>query len=209
MAAGDVNGTARLPFTGLPVPFIGLLSLALLVVGFALLFSPPSSAQSVQMKTKVLRWSGHGLKLELQALPLDRVKAFFLARGFGRKDASYLAQTGCLFRSSIGNGAEKTGGPAVTIELRKWQILHDGTVTSPRTREEWEPVWKRKKVSDIARTAFYWALFPTKQTYQASDYNWGMISFFLSPKTKFDLEVLWQQAGTPQRHLFKNLECGK
>ncbi|MCF6198012.1 MAG: hypothetical protein L3J67_01205 [Hyphomicrobiaceae bacterium] len=204
-----MNSTARPLFTSLLVLLALLLSLALLAIGYTLLAPRPSQAQSVNLKTAPLKWSGDGLKLELQTMPLDLVRAFFLGRGFSKHDAELIAKEGCIFRSAIGNSGDKVTDPAISIELEKWRVITPNKTSAPRTREDWDVIWEQKKAPEQAKTAFYWALFPTKQTYQASDYNWGMISFALAPQSRFNLEVYWQIAGVPKKHVFKNLECGK
>ncbi len=215
-----MNSTARPLFTGLL--FTGLLVFSILFLSLALFFSNytrPAHGQSVDIKTAPLKWSGDGLKLELQTMPLDLVRAFFLGRGFKKKEADFLATKGCIFRSSIGNSGTKTNAPPISIKLKEWIVFHkkkaDPTsktylmLGTPRTREDWGKIWEQKNVPEQAKTAFYWALFPTEQTYRAGDYNWGMISFALPPQSRFDLEVYWQVAGTSKKHVFKNLECGK
>jgi len=222
-----MSSTACPLFTSLLVLLAFLLTVALLAVGYTLLSSRASHAQSVNFKTAPLKWSGHGLKLELQTMPLDLVRAFFLGRGFSKENAEIIAQHGCIFRSAIGNSGTKASDPATTIDLNKWRskrripalpdkgwtiyppLASSALPFPPLTREDWDKFWQKRKISEGARTALYWALFPTKQTYQASDYNWGMISFALAPQTRFNLEVHWQMAGVPQKHVFKNLECGK
>lgn len=168
-----------------------------------------AQAQSLKLKTPLLKWQENGLTLELQAVPPDLVRAFFLARGFDKANADLIAGQGCIFRSSIGNSATKANAPAVSIDLKNWHVLAGDKITAPRPREAWEDFWQKKKIPDRAKTAFYWALMPTKQTWQPGDYNWGMISFALPAGTKFDLEISWQRVGKPHKHLFKNLECAK
>ncbi len=171
-------------------------------------------AQSLAQETgPAIKWSGNGLRLELAPLPFDNVRAFFIGRGFSSKDADFIAQTGCVFRSAIGNAGSATSDPAITIKLKKWQIIHretsDESAKSLMTREDWAKVWNERKIAETPKVAFHWALFPTEQQYNPTDYNWGMITLGLPPGTKFDLQVVWSKAGVEQRHLMKNLECGK
>jgi hypothetical protein len=175
-----------------------------LVMVFAV--SPNASAQE---QADLHKWSGNGLKIELSALGLDQVRAFFIGREFSAEDADFIANTGCIFRSAIGNAGEKPGDTAIVIELKKWRILHNGQVSAPKTREAWAKVWQSRGVTETPKIAFHWGLFPTNQRHQPTDYNWGLISFDLPPGKKFDLELHWSLAGIEQSHMLKNLECGK
>jgi hypothetical protein len=163
----------------------------------------------VDKKNRIVKWSKNGLMLELAAMPTDLVRAFFLGRGFSPEDAGLIAKTGCIFRSAMGNSGNKTTDPAIVIELSKWQVITKQGKQSPRTREDWVSIWNKKKVSDDAKVAFHWALYPSKQTYQSTDYNWGMISFALPPGSKFDLQIRWYRNGDLQTKRLNNLECGK
>ena len=182
--------------------FVGVISISFL--------SPKSSiAQTATNQAGVTKYSNHGLKLELATMPLDLVRAFFIGRGFAKTDADFIAQNGCIFRSAIGNSGVKPKDPLVTVELAKWRIIDQQRQKSPRTREDWAKIWQDRSVSQNAKVAFHWALFPSQQTYQSTDYNWGMISFALPAQTKFDLEIHWLSGAQQHKTLFKGLECGR
>jgi len=179
-----------------------------LMFALVVLFSVATNA-SAQEQAVSHKWSGDGLKIELAPLGLDQVRAFFIGREFLTKDADFIAKTGCIFRSAIGNAGTKPDNPAIVIELKKWRVLRDGQVSALKTREVWAKVWQSRGVAETPRVAFHWGLFPTKQRHQPTDYNWGLISFDLPPGEKFDLELHWSLAGIEQSHMLKNLECGK
>ena len=204
-----MNPTARTLFNGLLVLLAFLLFAALLLVGNYLLSPRPANAQSVALQTAPLKWSEGGLKLELQAMPLDLVRAFFLGRGFKASDAELIAKTGCIYRAALGNSGTKADDPSTVIELAKWQIIGPNGPQTIRARQDWATIWDKKKISDSAKVAFHWALFPTRQGYQSSDYNWGMISFALPPGTRFDLEIHWLSGNVEKTKMLKNMECGK
>ena len=166
-------------------------------------------AQSEDTRPSAIKWSGDGLKLELQAMPLDLVRAFFLGRGFPSSEVEFIAKSGCVFRSAMGNSGVDPKDPSITVELAKWKVIRKKGAHAPRTRENWARLWKGKNISKNAKTAFHWALYPTRQTYQSTDYNWGMISFALSPGEIFDLEVVWLKDEAKMVKLFKQLECGR
>ncbi|MCP4933559.1 MAG: hypothetical protein GY927_05000 [bacterium] len=196
------------------------LTISLTLIGFLIFLSlipitiylappRPANAQSADLNTSVIKWSGGGLKLELQAMPLDLVRAFFLGRGFSAIDADYIAKTGCIYRSALGNNGVKSGDPATVIELTKWRIIGPKEPQVIQTRQQWAKIWDNRKVSKNAKVAFHWALFPTSQSYRSSDYNWGMISFNMPPGTRFDLEVRWRSGDVEKNKMLKKLECGK
>lgn len=151
-----------------------------------------------------------GLKLELTPLTLDQARAFFLGRGFLIKDAEYIVATGCMFRSAIGSAYLNSDDPGITVTLTQWRITPaEGGLLAPRTREDWEAVWKVRAVDDDAATAFYWSLFPTEQTFAPTDYNWGFLSFGLAPGARFNLDLNWRSSGLPYTARMEGLECGK
>ncbi len=177
----------------------------LLLISALLLIDP----QSMQAQESSHKWSGRGLRIELAPLGLDQVRAFFIGREFSAEDANHIAETGCIFRSAIGNAGETVEDPAITIALKKWRVIREGKTTGLKTREDWARHWQARGVAETPQIAFHWALFPTRQSHRPTDYNWGMISFNLPPGTRFDLELHWTRAGEEQMHRLENLECGK
>ncbi len=155
------------------------------------------------------KWSGDGLRLEIAPLPKDTVKAFFIGRDFSAKDAGFIATTGCVFRSAIGNAGSGKSDADIQIDLAKWRVVVQGKRQPLMTRQDWEPVLKKRGIGETPAIAFHWSLFPTKQQYKPTDYNWGLLTFALPQQSRFDLQVVWQQGNKRQQHIFKNLECGK
>lgn len=169
-----------------------------------------ASATAENGELAPVRIEQDGLKLELAPLTPDQVRAFFLARGFTAQDAEHIVATGCVFRSAIGSAVTKAGEAEVSIALAKWRVqTANGASASPKVREDWEAVWKARGVAEEAATAFYWALFPTEQTFFPSDYNWGFLTFGLPAGTAFDLTLAWSTAGEPRTKTLKGLQCAK
>lgn len=159
---------------------------------------------------KPVRIERDALKLEMAPLGADPVRAFFLARGFAAADAQHIVDTACLFRSAIGNGAPAAGSPEVTVALTEWRVTPiGGSATAPKSREDWEAVWKARGVAEDATTAFYWALFPSEQTFYPTDYNWGFLTFGLAPGTAFDLTLVWRTGGTSHSTSIEGLQCAR
>ncbi len=179
------------------------------MLALLLIFVFPAQFASAQQQPQPRKYSGNGLKLEIAPLTLDQVRAFFIGRDFQPNDANYIAETGCIFRSAIGNSGDSINDPLVVVQLAKWRVIVDGQVSGVKTRELWAGVWESRGVGETPAIAFHWALFPTLQQYQPSDYNWGLVSFALPPGTNFDLELHWMHNGLEQKHMLKALECGK
>ena len=171
--------------------------------------SQDAVAPTGNASAEALKWSGDGLKIELQALTPDLTRAFFIGRGFPKKAVELLANEACVFRSAIGHSSQNSADPSVTIELKKWRVIKGAKAYGLRTREMWREIWKSRKLDQSARTAFHWALIPTEQTYSVTDYNWGMLTFMEKPSVKFDLEIAWRVGNEPKTHIFKALQCGR
>lgn len=151
-----------------------------------------------------------GLKLETAPLAPDQVRAFFSARGFSAEDTEHIVATGCVFRSAIGSAHVAANAPEVSVAVGDWKVTpHAGGATAPRTREHWDAEWKQRAVSEDAATAFHWSLFPTEQTFAATDYNWGFLTFGLAPGTRFALDITWRSAGKTFNARMEDLVCGK
>lgn len=161
-------------------------------------------------ETGTVRIERDGLKLEMAPLGADPVRAFFLARGFAAADAQHIVDTACMFRSAIGTAETAAGSPEVTVPLTEWSVkLAGGEAIAPKSREDWEEVWKARGVAEDAATAFYWALFPTEQTFYPTDYNWGFLTFGLPRGTTFDLTLVWRTGGTSHTTTIKGLQCAR
>ena len=185
-----------------------LLVIALIIISLiqALFLLPLSQATAQQPPARKLEQNG--LKLELAPLPPDTVRAFFMGRGFGSKHADHLVATGCVFRSAIGSSRQQANAPPVTTDLAQWRILRPGRPAAVlKTREQWQEEWRQRGLDEDARVAFYWALFPTRQTFAAGDYNWGMLTFALPPGSRFDLKLVWQENARTREALMKDLTC--
>ena len=78
-----------------------------------------------------------------------------------------------------------------------------------KVRKQWDAQWVKQKVKKPQRLAFEWALYPTSQTYQPGDYNWGMSAFNLKPGDTFDLKLVWHQYGKQHNKLIKDIQCAE
>lgn len=182
------------------------LSIMTALVGVTLLAPLPAAGQDANVRTL----ERDGLKLELAPIEPDAVRAFFLGRGFRAEDAELLVGQGCMFRSAIGSAAKSADAPPVTVSLTRWRVTPTGAPPRPPlTREDWERTWAELKVAEDASVAFYWALFPTEQTFSPNDYNWGMLTFGLGAGTGFALDVAWSAGGKDHTERMEGLACAK
>ena len=183
------------------------------MIGRALVFSAvlaagaAASAQDLPDPLPARPWQSGGLSLEVQPLLHDQTRAFFLGRGFDQASAERIAREGCVFRSSIGNAFGKADAPPVGVDLGDWKTVSPlGTIPVKR-RVDWDRDWDAAGASTAAKVAFRWALAPDAQTYEPTDYNWGMITFALPPGTRFDLHLRWREGTSEKTGIIDNLEC--
>ena len=147
-----------------------------------------------------------GVSIRLvQRLP-DQTRGFFQARGFPVEDSDVIAQS-CVFQTVFKNLSAASAPATIEYNLRDWVVYVNGTRHGLKTREDWHKEWSKRKVPPSAQLAFEWALLPTRQTYQAGDYNWGMTLFALKPGTEFDLDVVWHQHGKKHMVHLKAMRC--
>ncbi|MCP5372733.1 MAG: hypothetical protein H6907_13465 [Hyphomicrobiales bacterium] len=144
--------------------------------------------------------------MELAPLPREPAAAFFLNRGFPLAEARRIAETGCVFRSAIGHAGAPADLP-VHLDLTQWQIAVGGQWRPYRTKEDWLASFDPETVPQKALVAFQWALFPTRQTFGAGDYNWGIHAFGLAPGTVFDLRAVWRLGETRHETILEGLAC--
>jgi len=143
----------------------------------------------------------------VQRLP-DQTRGFFQARGFTAAHAERIAQS-CVFQTVFRNTSQATKPGPVNYDLRDWAVSHDGGSQGMKVREDWAAEWQDLGVAQPARIAFEWALFPTVQTYNPGDYNWGMSIFNLAPGAPFDLRLSWTQHGETRTAVIPDMQCAE
>ena len=187
-------------------------------IGLALATALTSSVQAgdlavepsprVDPDTGLASWTlrSGAISIELiQRLP-DQTRAFFQGRGFPTDSADRFARA-CVFQAIVWNVAAGAPGPAVAIDLRRWRI-EAGQGAAPLPVEAvWQPIWESAGLSQAARIAFRWALFPTEQTFMPGDHGWGMIPFGPAPDTRFDLSVVWNEDGAERSARLPAIHC--
>ncbi len=149
-------------------------------------------------------WQDDGILFRLtQRLP-DQTRAFFLARGFDRADADFIA-TQCVFQSMFKNTGTLDG--EVVIDLENWEVRTGQGQSMLMTRDTWRAAPELQDAPAAAMIALEWSLLPTHQTYEPNDYNWGMTSYGLPPGSTFDLEFSWSREARRFSRVLTGVEC--
>ncbi len=150
-------------------------------------------------------WQGEGASFTFnQRLP-DQTRAFFQGRGFLPEQAEPLARD-CVFQAIIRNGAEAAA--PLALNLAEWRVTPAAGSAQPLKLEaHWQEEWEHLGVSQPARIAFRWSLFPTEQRFAPGDWNMGMITLGLAPGSRFDLEVVWRSGAQEKRRRFSAMQC--
>lgn len=151
------------------------------------------------------QWADSQVSFSLNQRQPDQSRGFFQARGFSSAQAEAIAQD-CLFQATIRNPASSP--TAITIDLGTWQVIaKDHKPQPPKLEQVWQQQWQQSGVTQPARIAFRWALFPTQQTFQPGDWNMGMITMGLTPGDEFDLIITWKAQGAPKSLRLNGLHC--
>lgn len=130
------------------------------------------------------------IEIELiQRLP-DQTRAMLMKHGFSPAVIEQLAQS-CMFQTIVRNTGDADSGLVISIDQSQWRIHHNGKKQGIVLKEPLLESWSSDDADDAARLVVRWGLFPTRQEYLASDYNWGLTVFGLPPGTRFDLDVAW------------------
>ncbi len=143
------------------------------------------------------------IKIELNPLYRDQVRAFYLGRGFSEAVAEWISRQ-CVFQTVIENVTTPAEPVPVAVDLADWRIGDRHLVT----KQERLQALEEAGASQAARLAFKWATFPEQQDFKLSgDYGWGMILFGEQPEEGFDLHAVWRVNGEAREYTISNLSC--
>jgi len=146
------------------------------------------------------------IQIELiQRLP-DQTRALFMNHAFSREVIEQLAQS-CMFQTIIRNTGRSGSGQPVAVDLTQWRIRHDGKTGGILLKEPLLASWSEADASEAAKLVVRWGMFPTRQEFLPSDYNWGLTSYGISPGSVFDLEVTWTEGGTAHAATIEGIVC--
>lgn len=143
-----------------------------------------------------------GVTLALTQILPDQVRAFYLARGFGREDAEIYARA-CVFQTVLRND----GDAVVAVQLADWRALAARRAFRLRLEPEWQYQWAQRELPEAARIAFRWAQFPLEQHFEPGDWNQGMTAYPLPHGARFDLRFRWRVEGKTVEGVMKGVRC--
>lgn len=153
-------------------------------------------------------WRNDYMTLRLvQRLP-DQTRAYFSGRGFKPAEVETIAGH-CIFQTVYRNTSSDDKPRVIEHDIRDWQYHYNGKTSAMKPREDWKPLWQQKQVAQPQIVAFEWSLLPSRQTFHAGDYNWGMSVFAVPHGASFDLDIRWQVDGQTQSATMKNITCAK
>lgn len=153
------------------------------------------------------RVQDENIKIELNPLQKDQVRAFYLGRGFSASLTERIAQA-CVHQVVIENVSDPETGMPLEVKLSDWR-LDDGTGPQAlRSKDEWLLEWTASGASAASILAFKWATFPSQQDFKLTgDYGWGMLLFGNQTGETFDLHLKWHTEGGFVEQLVQGLSC--
>ena len=153
-------------------------------------------------------WHNDYMSLRLvQRLP-DQTRAYFAGRGFAAEDVSFIAGH-CFFQTVYTNTTGAKNRRVIEHDIRDWQYRSNGKSMQITPREDWKVTWQQRNVKQAQMIAFEWSLFPSRQVFEAGDYNWGMTVYNVPHGEAFDLDIAWKVDGKPQSVTLKGITCAK
>jgi len=151
-------------------------------------------------------FSDGDIEIELvQRLP-DQTRALFMQYEFSSEVVEELA-TSCMFQTIVRNSGASGSGQPVSVDLGEWRMQHAGNTGPIKLKEPWMASWSGEAVAPAARLVFRWGMFPTRQEFLPGDYNWGLTAYGIQPGSVFDLEVSWQEDGSPRTGNITGIVC--
>lgn len=153
-------------------------------------------------------WRNEYMTLRLvQRLP-DQTRAYFSGRGFKPAEVKIIASY-CIFQTVYTNISSAKDKRVIEHEIHDWKVRYNGKTFAMKPREDWKPFWQAKNVDLAQIVAFEWSLLPSRQIFEAGDYNWGMTVFEVPHGASFDLDISWKVDGKQQTARMTDITCAK
>ncbi|WP_455197932.1 hypothetical protein [Kaarinaea lacus] len=153
-------------------------------------------------------WRNNYMTVRLvQRLP-DQTRAYFSGRGFKSPEVKVISGF-CIFQTVYTNTTGEENKRVIEHDIRTWRYRYKGKDLLMKPREDWKNDWLALGVAQSQIVAFEWSLFPSRQTFKAGDYNWGMSVFKVAHGDSFDLELNWTVDGIKQSAMVPGITCAK
>ena len=153
-------------------------------------------------------WRNEYMTLRLvQRLP-DQTRAYFAGRGFKPAEVKTIAGY-CVFQTVYTNISSADKKRVIRHDISDWKVHYKDKSFPMKPREDWKPFWQKRGVAQAQIVAFEWSLLPSRQIFEAGDYNWGMTVFEVPHGARFDLDISWKVDGKQQMARMKNITCAK
>lgn len=149
------------------------------------------------------------IRVELNPLYRDQVRAFYLGRGFSEVIAERISRE-CVYQAVVENVSSEHVPVSLEVRLAEWGVASagGGNFQCLVAKPERIKTLARAGASEAALLAFKWATFPEQQDFKLSgDYGWGMILFGEQQGARFDLRVRWYANGEVRQHTIRGLTC--
>jgi len=147
------------------------------------------------------------IKIELNPLQKDQVRAFYLGRGFSESVTQQIAAS-CVYQAVIENISVPSMNKRVEVNLSDWRVDSGAGFAALPLKDVWMDEWAESGASAPSILAFKWATFPWQQSFKLTgDYGWGMILFGRKINGTFDLQLKWYTDGLPVEQLVQGLSC--
>lgn len=153
------------------------------------------------------RIQDENIKIELNPLQKDQVRAFYLGRGFSKQLTERIAGS-CVYQAVIENISNPELNTQLEVDLSDWRLNDGLNELALRSKDEWIQEWTDSGASASAILAFKWATFPARQFFKLTgDYGWGMILFGKPKGETIDLRVKWYTNGELMEQMVTGLSC--
>ena len=182
------------------------LSLIVLLGGLA---SGATISRHDQTASGLMGWrvKDENIKIELNPLQKDQVRAFYLGRGFSAALAERIAKA-CVYQVVIENVSDPKTRLPLEVKLSDWRLNDDSGPQVLRSKDEWILDWTALGASAASMLAFKWATFPSQQDFKLTgDYGWGMILFGNQIGETFDLLLKWHTEDQLVEQFVPDLSC--
>jgi hypothetical protein len=160
---------------------------------------PGGPEHNVDPKTGAEHWAidRDSVTLALTQRTPEQVRAFYLGRGFPPELARRIADH-CVLVVSLRNQSQAP----IHYDLDGWRyVTSDGTVRSPRPKEDWIREWREYGV------IFGFSQLSGAQTFQPGDWNGAMVTFDVLHDGRFDLHYQWTTQGREITGTIKGVHC--